>query len=421
MKKAIIAACIVAAIGAPTAHAQTDQQAAEWLASMKARIDAKPATVEALAGGVSLDFNLRDDAAVTAADFKRLSALPKLQRLNLYPFATDAIIAEVVKAAPGLVELGLHESKALTDAGLAVLVDLKSLRRVTAFGTRISAAGAAHLARIPNLEDLDVTGAAGGDDTLIALGAAPKLRTLTYGRAPAIGEAGWAAIASYPALQSLTINTEAAIGPEIGRLAASKTLERISLMMAKIDDAGGVKLGEAKTLQGVFVWRTQVGDATMGALGTLPKMRTLYIDHTRVTDAGVRALAGAQMLETFWLSETAVNGAGFDAFRDHPRLSWIRASKTPINDDGLKAIAAIKNMRTLSIDGSRVTDAGLASLGGHPNLASLDLSETAITDEGLAHIAKVEKLTRLTIRRTKVTDAGIATLRNALPKLQISK
>ena len=421
MKKMMVAAYLVGVLMTPSVRAQADQQTANWLGSMKARIDSKPATIEAFASGVSLDFNMRDDAVVTAADFHRLSDLPRLQKLSLYPFATDAIVAEVAKAAPNLTELGLHESKALTDAGLTVLQDLKNLRRVTAFGTRIGAAGVAHLARIPALDDLDISNTPGGDNTLIALQAATKLRSLTYNRAPIIGEAGWAAIASYPALQSLTINAEAAIGPEIGRLAASKTIERLSLMMAKIDDEGGVKLGDAKTLQSVFVWNTQVGDATMVALGTLAKMRTLYIDRTRATDKGVRGLAGAQMLETFWLSETSISGTGFDAFQNHAKLSWIRASKTPITDDGLKAIGGVKSLRTLSIDGSKVTDSGLAALGGHPNLSSLDLSETSITDEGLAHLLKVPNLTRLTIRRTKITDAGITALRSAMPKLQISK
>ncbi len=135
-----------------------------------------PVSAVALACAMSVASPVLAQSAQEAADWlislnARLKAMPKLQNLNLYPFGTDAIVTEAIKAAPGLTDLGVHSSK-VTDAAMADV---------------------AKLPPVPTAE----------------------LSSLTYGRAPAISAKGWAALGAMPKLRSLNIVSKEPIGPKI--------------------------------------------------------------------------------------------------------------------------------------------------------------------------------------------------------------
>lgn len=108
-RRAFRAGLLLASLAVP-AVAQTSQEAADWLVSLKATLDYKAPTAATVPEGRTLSFNRPDEAAIKAEDFAKLKPLLKLGNLNLYPFATDAIVAEAVKAAPRLTEVGIHYS-----------------------------------------------------------------------------------------------------------------------------------------------------------------------------------------------------------------------------------------------------------------------------------------------------------------------
>jgi hypothetical protein len=86
----------------------------------------------------------------------------------------------------------------------------------------------------------------------------------------------------------------------------------------------------------------------------------------------------------------------------------------PINEHDT-AIAGI------SFRGTAITDADLAHMKDFRYLRKLDLTNTRITDAGLKHLADCKLLRMLTVTGTQVTDAGVEALRQALPRINITR
>jgi len=75
----------------------------------------------------------------------------------------------------------------------------------------------------------------------------------------------------------------------------------------------------------------------------------------------------------------------------------------------------------ISFRGAAITDADLAHLKDFSRLRKLDLTNTRITDAGLKHLADCKELRILIVTGTQVTDAGVEALRQALPRIQVTR
>ncbi|GAB3565419.1 ribonuclease inhibitor [Spirosoma luteolum] len=89
----------------------------------------------------------------------------------------DAQAAALLRLRDQLVWLKLGSTE-LTDAGLAVVGQLKNLQKLQLQHTRITDAGLARLADLPNLEYLNLYGTATSDAGLASLARLPRLKTL---------------------------------------------------------------------------------------------------------------------------------------------------------------------------------------------------------------------------------------------------
>jgi hypothetical protein len=103
-----------------------------------------------------------------------------------------------------------------------------------------------------------------------------------------------------------------------------------------------------------------------------------------------------------------------------PLLS-VRVTYPTLTDERLRELVVADRIRGLYIPGTAVTDAGLVHLRGLTQLHHLNLDKTAVTDAGLAHLKGLTGLKTLSLVGAKVTDAGVNDLRQALPRLKVTR
>jgi hypothetical protein len=160
-----------------------------------------------------------DGSELTPEDltaFAGLSGLRKLQIHNCRSLddaaveglagnsgVTDAAVATIVASFPGLVDLDLSSNTNLTGAALRSIAGLAQLERLNLMQCRFNDIHTRRLAKLPELEVLDLRGnMEAGDLTLGVLGRLPKLRVLKH-RSSSVTDDGLARLAESRTLESL--------------------------------------------------------------------------------------------------------------------------------------------------------------------------------------------------------------------------
>ena len=136
---------------------------------------------------------------ITDSALDRLSRVDHLTGFNFDGATelTDTGLAHLARL-PGLQELNISGWKGqITDAGLAVLRQLPGLKRFQmCWQQNVSDAGIAHLAGCDHLESVDLMGTPSGDGSIRALTGKPKLQRLKTGRE--VTDAGSSALQDFP-------------------------------------------------------------------------------------------------------------------------------------------------------------------------------------------------------------------------------
>jgi hypothetical protein len=147
----------------------------------------------------------------------------------------------------------------------------------------------------------------------------------------------------------------------------------------------------------------------------------LDLDNTRVTNDGLAQLGILSGLESLKVAGTTVDDSGLVRVGLFSSLIDLDVARTAVGDNGLVSIARLRGLKYLSLAGTHITDAGLSSLSRLSQLERLDLSGTAVTDHGMAHLRRTANLTFLNVENTGVTDRAIAALKQAHPKIDVSR
>jgi hypothetical protein len=99
----------------------------------------------------------------------------------------------------------------------------------------------------------------------------------------------------------------------------------------------------------------------------------------------------------------------------------VMLSGSKATDADLVHLKGFPKLHELDLSDTAITDAGLAHLEGLSELRSLNLAGTRVTDAGLAHLRGLARLQELNVANTRITDKGIRDLRQALPRLRVSR
>jgi len=317
---------------------------------------------------------------VTGSGLRHLGKLTSLERLYLPqrdprlqpPRITDADMARLA----GLSSLkGLYiGASRITNTGVSRLVKLRSLEELTLGGGRLTNAALVHLAKLPHLRVLSLWGENFTDRGLVHLRKAHSLRILNLEYLP-ITDAGLAHLSDLTELESLNLY---------------KTL---------VTDKGLVHLKEMPSLRKL----------NLGKRG-----RNIIDGIAQISDRGIAHLAEIAALEHLRLPNHGITDKGLAHLDRLNRLKylWVNCStSSPLTDAGLKHVSRLDSLEELHIGGKAFSDKGMSHVAKLSKLKTLHLSYAGqITATGLADVTRLKSLKRLDLGRTEVTIFGLSVL-----------
>jgi Leucine-rich repeat (LRR) protein len=336
----------------------------------------------------------------TDADLAHLSAFPKLRKVLLIRAKiTDDGINEL-KKLPNLEDLNLTGCKALTDKGFARVGELKGLRSLSLSSTNITNDSVALLKGLTRLEKLNLSTTRVDDGALAHLEGMTELRELNLFN---VGELGKKRVtdAGLEHLKGLT------------------KLEVLLIPNSKVTGKGMAYLEGMTGLRHLNLFNTLVDDAGLQHLKGLTKLEILEMPSTRFTDDGLAALAGMKQLRKLDLGFSKLTDKGMAHLKGLTELRELTVGYTAVSDAGLAHLKGLTKLTHLDVVTGKVTDAGLVHLAGCKDLFILSASGEGITDAGLAHLKGLKRLSSLYLDRTKVTAAGVADLKKSLPRVGV--
>jgi len=297
-----------------------------------------------------------------------LAGLTGLEYLDLQPTYITAKGLRFIRNFKSLQYLKLPAKT--TDAGLAQIAGLQSLKELNCPKAFISSKGFTHLAKLASLEILTLD--------------------LEHNC-----DAGFVHLAKLPSLKSLEVSS-------------------------KFSDAGLEHVSQLSGLVNLDLSDTNVSDKGLIHLAGMHSLKRLELGKTRrerrqdphgprVTGAGMRHLAQIQSLEELDLHE-GVTDTGLAYLANLSKLKRLDCGGGDVSDAGLQHLAKLQFLEELNVKGDGITDQGMKYLVKLSNLQKLSLSTAQLTDKGMYSIAKLRNLRTLSLRAEKVTGDGVAEL-----------
>ncbi|MBW8034243.1 MAG: hypothetical protein FVQ79_00830 [Planctomycetes bacterium] len=313
------------------------------------------------------------DSNVTSRGLFEIRKLGELQRLSLGEGITNSGM-RVVANLKSLKALYLNGCR-ITDLGLAKVCENLSLAELALSGEKLSDEGLAHLSKIRTLEYLMLSGNNFTDAGMAHLKNVPSLKTLHAGHAPMITDVGVKHLSEHPHLESVSFHWN-----------------------ENITNQGAKYLSTMRSLKMLDVGHAQIDNTGMGYLSKCWTLEYLHLPNIGLTDPGVARVAELENLKYLWV------GGRFSS---------------PLTDKCLSSVAKLKKLEQLSIGGAGIGDEGMDHIAGLGNLKELSLFKAdLLTNDGLAKLARLKSLTRLSLpRRSKVSLAGLKPL-NGLTNLK---
>lgn len=305
-----------------------------------------------------------------------LAARPSA-RLDAAGQMTDAMLAEVARI-DGITSLDLGGSKELTDDGLR------------------------HLARLPRLAHLNVSGTAITDRGLEVLGELPALETISLAMTRVTDE-GVASLASCQELSRVDLSWTRTGDGAFRALAGKRKLRQLRSGNA-VTDAGLALLHELPVFES---W--QGGEPGMSLLGDSSEPNNLRLRGS-FTDRGMRRMRGLDGLFGLDLADErlAITAAALDPLLSLPNLGWLAVDA---KDDWMPYIAEMPRLRFLGVQDTPAGDDGFVALSRSRSLEYLWGRRCHnLRNRGFAALARMPALRALSVSCLNVDDAALSAL-----------
>ncbi len=290
----------------------------------------------------------------------------------------------------------------MTDAVLVRIADLDHVTGLALGGSRqLSDDGLRHLARMPQLQHLDLSEYPGGkltDRGLEVLQHLPNLRTFDMTWQRGVTDAG------------------------VANLRACDQLERVNPMGSPTGDGAIEALQGKRTLRHFSSGRL-VTDAGLRILHSFPRFTTwhgsdepntahLLIDGP-FTDNGLASLAGLDgvfELDLFW-HVTGITSDGFAHLVNLRNLGALGADGALSDNVAMRHIAAMPRLRRLRAQGTVATDDGFVALSQSRTLESIWGRECPnLGSRGFVALSKMPALRGLGVSCKNVDDQALSVL-----------
>ena len=225
-----------------------------------------------------------------------------------------------------VVGLNLELCSRVTDSGLENLRPLKPLRVLILTGTGITHAGLRHLAANTSLLALDLDLCDGiTDDAFEPLGAMKQLRLLVLKKSGferhRITDTGLQQLAKLSNLEVLNLYGNDVTDAGLMHLQALRKIRELNLSLLAITDAGLKHLKPLNKLEHLELLYSEgfagptLTDGLVEFLEPLSNLTTLNLTGAKMTDAGLERLRVMKKLKTLQLVRTGVTSEGIQAFQ----------------------------------------------------------------------------------------------------------
>ncbi|MBS0260785.1 MAG: SMI1/KNR4 family protein [Planctomycetes bacterium] len=242
----------------------------------QASFDAKGLT------SVSLRYTQITDVGMSA-----LAEQTGITDLTMAPGMTDAALASVANMK-SLRRLGLEKMRFQGD-GLKYLSAMIDLQSLSLFESEIGEGALNHLPRLPGLIQLNLNMTRVPDSALEPLARISSLKDLSLGQSQVTGS-GLRFLQKLRKLEELSLYQSAMTGLGLSELKGFPALKQLDLSLTQVDDAGMDYLSRLQSLEIVLLERTQITDAAIPALARCPSLKFVNANETAVTFDGVLRL-----------------------------------------------------------------------------------------------------------------------------------
>jgi ankyrin repeat protein len=329
---------------------------------------------------------------MTDAALERISQLDHVTRLGLGGSRqiTDEGLRHLARM-PQLRDLDLshYPGGPITDRGLDVLRHLRELRKFQmCWQPGISDAGVANLAACEHLESVDLMGTPTGDGAIRALTGKQNLRRFKSGRL--VTDAALPLFHQFPAFKTWR-------GGEIKYSLMGPEGEPTHLMVdGPFTDEGVASLAGLDGLFALsFFWHlSAVTPAGLAPLTRLPNLGLLGCAGKLCNDEAMRHIAAMPRLRMLMAQGTVASDDGFEALSRSRTIEYIWGRGCPnLTGRGFVALAAMPALHGMAVSCKQVDDAALSTLPRFPALTHLLPMD--VHDEGFRHVGRCEQLESL--------------------------
>jgi hypothetical protein len=334
---------------------------------------------------------IRANQQMSDAVLAKIASLEHVTRLNLdgCDRLSDDGLAHLERM-PQIEELDLSGWRSrITDRGLLVLRHLKKLRRFQmAWPQRVTDTGVANLRECPDLEDVGLMGTHTGDGAVQALAGKPRLRKLFAGTG--VTDEGLAWLAGYPGF---------AIWPDVKPQYSLMEFQAGPTWLAIEGPFSAAGLRALCKLDGLFAlnlnWHgSAMNSAALSTLTGLSRLGRLAIDGDRCDDEAMRQIGRLPHLKMLVAQEPVGGDDGFAALSASRTIEYIWGRECPkLTGRGFRALASMPSLRGIGVSLKFVDDAALASLPSFPSLR--ELMPMDVTDDGFRHVGRCARLQAL--------------------------
>lgn len=304
---------------------------------------------------------------------------------------------------------GLEANGQMTDAGLASISEVGKLTRLGLEGcNRLGDDGLQHLARMPQLEELDLSGRhmIFTDRGLEPIRQLHVLRVFKACWPQGISDQGIANLRECRRLEEVNLMGTPTGDGAIAALAGKDGLARLHTGRL-VTDLG---IGQLQDFPAFRTWRG--GELRYGLMSPGAGPTYLMLDGP-FTDAGLRHLAGLDGLfglGLFWHISN-LTPAGLAALSALPNLGMLGCEGNLCNDTAMAHIAAIPGLRMLMVQGTVASDEGFVALSRSKTLEHLWGRDSGnLRGKGFRALADLPALKGLAVSCRGVDDGDLASL-----------
>lgn len=277
----------------------------------------------------------------------------------------------------------------ITDRGLEVLRHLPELRRFQMYWHGgISDVGIGNLAFCDELESVDLLGTTTGDGAIKALAGKRKLKRFKTGRL--VTDAGLPILHEFPVFKTWR-------GGEMKYSLMSPDAEPNHLLLdGPFTNNGFSKIAGLDGLFGLtFFWHiTALTPDGLESLAALPNLGFLGCQDNLCNDEAMRHIAAIPGLRMLMGQGTVASDDGFVALSRSQTIEYIWGRECPnLRGRGFAALASMPALKGLAVSCKYVDDASLSALPRFPALRGLMPMD--VSDDGFRHVGRCEQLENL--------------------------